>query len=143
MSINILHFRAQPPTTKRVLEVGVSGGIIGRYMTSHNWAGTTIPFPFLVIIFYWQADNTAFMPYCRVHEFTHVAQDEADRWWFVAWAKYGWQMVKNFAYRKVLKRQETISDAAFQDYMANKYEQEAYAVEDEAYAKGLPDWAKP
>ena len=134
----------QPPgLTKKVVELGVSGGLIGDYMRSHNWAGTTIPFPFLIIIFYWQADNTAFMPYCRVHEFTHVAQDEKAHFWFVAWAAYIWQMLKNFAYRKVLRRQESFSDAMFNDYMSNKYEQEAYAVEDEAYKDGLPEWAKP
>lgn len=143
MSISILKFRAQPPTKKKVVEVGVQGGWLGRYMTSHNWAGTTIPFLFLVLIFYWQADNAAFMPYCRVHEFEHVAQAERARFWFVAWGAYIWQMLKNFGYRKVLKRQETIAQASFADYLLNVYEQQAYAIEDEAYATGLPDWAKP
>ena len=144
MSISRLRFRAQPPgLTRKVIEVGVSGGILGRYMTAHQWAGTTIPLPWIVLIFYWQADNASFMPYCRVHEFEHVAQDERARFWFIAWGAYIWQMLKNFAYKAVLTRKQTISQAAFSDYMRNVYEEMAYAVEDEAYADGLPDWAKP
>lgn len=132
----------QPPGLKRkVIELGISGGWLGNYMKTHNWAGTTIPFPFFIIIFYWQADLTDFMPYCRVHEFTHVAQDERAHFWFIAWGAYIWQMLKNFAYRKVLGRKESINDAMMDDYMANKYEVEAYAVEAAAYKNGLPEWA--
>ena len=141
MPIKRLKLKQPPGLTKRVLELGVSGGVLGNYMKSHNWAGTTIPFPFLVVIFYWNADDP-YLPYYRVHEFTHVQQDEQARWWFVAWARYAWQMVKHFALLKVLTRKESISDAMMDDYMANEYEQAAYAVEDEAFKNGLPDWAK-
>lgn len=142
MSIKRLRLQQPPNLTKKVIEVAVTGGWIGNYMSNHNWAGTTIPLPFFVLMLFWQPTNQ-YMPYFRVHEFEHVAQDEQARWWFVAWMQYGWQMVKNLAYKKILKRQESISDAMFNDYMANKYEIEAYAVENAAFNHGLPDWAKP
>jgi hypothetical protein len=141
MSIKRLRYTQPPGLTKKVIEVAVTGGWLGNYMQGHNWAGTTIPLPGFILMLFWQPNNQ-YMPYYRVHEFEHVAQDEAARWWFIALVKYSWQMVKNFAYKKLLKRQESISTAMFNDYMANKFEIEAYAVEDAAFKNGLPEWAK-
>lgn len=137
--------KTQPPTIyKRVDEVEV-GGPIGRWFHKHNWGAMTIPFPFFVLIMYWSSEDAPdgeVHPLVRVHEFTHVAQDQLDRFWFVSWAKYLWWLFSGVPWKKVFKREMGIIDGFMDSYYHVPYEQEAYAVEQEAEENGLPAWAK-
>jgi hypothetical protein len=110
----------QPPTTRTVVELMVRGPI-GRWFARRRWSGFTLPLPFVTVIFYW--NTSAPSPYTRVHEFVHVAQDEANGFFFLTWVKY-------------------LAELARHGYRGNRYEIAAYRLEDEARANGLPDWAR-
>jgi hypothetical protein len=69
--VKILH-ATQPATQNRVIEV-VLDGFLGRLMRRRNWAGTTIPLPFLTVILYYGMPASEI----RCHEFVHVEQREA------------------------------------------------------------------
>jgi hypothetical protein len=109
----------QPPTAKKVVEVAVAGPV-GRWFTRHGWSAFTLPLPFLVVIFYW--NTPAPSPYTRVHEFVHVRQDERSRFFLSMWVGY-------------------LAELARRGYRRNRYEIEAFRVEEQARADGLPDWA--
>lgn len=117
-----LHLRqpAQPTISKNVVELCV-GGPIGRWFARRRWAAFTLPLPFVVLIFYW--DTPAPSPLTRVHEFVHVGQDQAHPFFLVFWVKY-------------------LAELARHGYRGNRYEQAAFAVERDAAANGLPDWAR-
>jgi hypothetical protein len=110
----------QPPARKKVLELAVAGPV-GRWFARRRWAAFTLPLPFVVVIFYW--NTPAPNPYTRVHEFVHVAQDEASPVFFVFWVKY-------------------LVELARRGYRGNEYERAAFAVEHAAFANGLPEWAR-
>jgi hypothetical protein len=114
-----LHLR-QPPARKKVLELAV-GGPVGRWFARRRWAAFTLPLPFVVVIFYW--NTPAPNPYTRVHEFVHVAQDEASPVFFVFWVRY-------------------LVELARRGYRGNEYERAAFDVEHAAFANGLPEWAR-
>ena len=109
----------QPPTRKQVVEL-VVGGPIGRWFARAGWGAFVLPLPFVCIIFYW--NTSAPSPFTRVHEFVHVAQDEANPFFFVFWVRY---LAAHFR----------------RGYRGNPYEQAAYATEHDARSNGLPDWA--
>jgi len=135
----------QPPAlTKKVIELEV-GGRIGRWYHEHNWGAVTIPLPFFVLIMYWSSEDAPdgeIHPLVRVHEFTHVAQDQIDRFFFVSWAKYLYWFVAGVDWKKVFKREKGLIAALMDSYYHVPYEQEAYAVEHMAEQNGLPEWAK-
>ncbi len=111
--MKILH-ATQPPTEASVIEV-VLDGFLGRFMRRKNWAGTTIPLPFLTVILYYRAPA----PEIRCHEFVHVEQREAlglSGFWF----NYIRDTIK-FGYRR------------------NPMEVAAYEVEAE---RPLPSWTQ-
>jgi len=110
----------QPAIDKKVVEL-IVGGPIGRWFARRRWAAFTLPLPFIVLIFYW--DTPAPSPLTRVHEFVHVGQDQAHPFFFVFWVKY-------------------LAELARRGYRGNRYEQAAFAVERDAAANGLPDWAR-
>lgn len=110
----------QPPTKRKVVELVVSGPI-GRWFTRQRWSGFTLPLPFVTVIFYWNTDPPS--PYTRVHEFVHVTQDEANPVFVLTWINY-------------------LVELARHGYRRNRYEVEAYGVEDDARANGLPEWAR-
>lgn len=116
----------QPVTKKKVIEL-VWANWIGRLIYNKGWGGLTQWLPFVVLIHYWAYDPE---PLIRVHEFVHVRQGDDAGNWLSAISHY---------------EAETIEDglAGRGWYSDNKYEQEAYAIEDEAARNGLPDWAKP
>jgi hypothetical protein len=99
-----------------VIELTVAGPV-GRWFARRGWGAFTLPLPFACFIFYW--NTTAPSPLTRVHEFVHVAQDEADPVFVV---KYLARHLRH-------------------GYRGNPYEQAAYAAERAAGTGGLPDWA--
>jgi hypothetical protein len=107
----------QPRTRKAVIEL-VVGGIAGRWFARHGWGAFTLPLPFVCFIFYWATPVPS--PFTRVHEFAHVAQDEADR-----------LFVPRYLARHLRH-----------GYRRNPYEQQANAAESAAHTEGLPDWAR-
>src|SRR6185369_11953242 len=109
----------QPPVRKKVIEL-VVGGPVGRWFARRHWGAFTLPLPLAVVIFYW--DTPAPSPLTRVHEFVHVAQDEESPFFLVFWVKYLAQLARH-------------------GYRRNRYEKAAFAVERDAQANGLPDWA--
>jgi len=109
----------QPSTRKKVVELAVSGPV-GRWFARQGWGAFTLPLPFLCVIFYWSTPAPS--PYTRVHEFVHVAQDEASPFFLVFWAQY---LGEHFRH----------------GYRGNPYEQDAFATENDARSNGLPDWA--
>ncbi len=113
--MKVLH-ASQPPTKPKVIEV-VLDGFFGRFMRRRNWAGTTIPLPFLtVILYYGQPD-----PLVRVHEFTHVEQRAA-----LGLIGFWFNYIRN----------------TFKcGYQKNPMEMAAYDVEADAQKNGLPSWA--
>jgi hypothetical protein len=133
----------QPPTPKtKVIELEI-GGRIGRFMWNHNWGAMTVPWPFITTIFYWSADpqpDGAVNQFIRVHEFVHVKQNEPDLFFGVSWVRYMWASIRNFSFKTW--RADGLSAALLAAYHANKFELEAYAVEDGTGQHGLPDWAK-
>lgn len=134
--------KATPPHTARVIELEI-GGKFGKFAWNSGWGGTTIPFPFVTLMMFWtvqpQPDGNP-DPLIRVHEWTHVKQNEANRFWFVSWVRYLWQDIIHIKWSTV--RSKGIYAAYLEAYYANKYEAEAYVVEDLARENGLPDWAK-
>jgi len=110
----------QPPTRKRVFELVVDGPI-GRWFRRQGWAGFTLPLPRVFLIFYWNTPEPS--PFVRVHEFRHVEQMERAIF-VVAWVRY-------------------LAQLAIHGYRNNPFERDAYDVEAEARADGLPDWAAP
>ncbi len=115
----------QPVTKKPVIEL-VWENWIGNMMWKRGWGGLTQWIPFVVLIHYWAADPD---PLVRVHEFVHVRQGDDMGTWLSAITHY---------------EAESFSDglAGRGWYSDNKYEQEAYEIEDQAARNGLPDWAK-
>src|SRR5262245_48369312 len=111
---------AQPPTRKKVVELAVAGPI-GRWFRRRGWAAFTLPLPFVVVIFYWS--TPAPDPYTRVHEFVHVEQDARSAFFLTMWIGY-------------------LAELARRGYRRNRYEIEAFRVEAQARADGLPDWAR-
>ena len=114
-----IHLR-QPAARKKVFELAVAGPV-GRWFARRRWAAFTLPLPFVVLIFYW--NTPAPNPYTRVHEFVHVAQDEASPFFLVFWVKY-------------------LVELARRGYRGNEYERAAFDVEHAAFADGLPEWAR-
>lgn len=114
----------KPDTKKKVIELCIAGPV-GRWFRKRKWAGQTTPLPFMVLIFYWVNDNNeAPSPYVRVHEMTHVSQDEQNSCFLVTWINYFMEVVKN-------------------GYWSNKYEREAYLIERSWMDRNeLPDWCK-
>jgi hypothetical protein len=110
----------QPPTKRTVVELVVRGPV-GRWFTRRRWSGFTLPLPFVTVIFYWNTATPS--PYTRVHEFVHVAQDEANAVFVMTWVKY-------------------LVELARHGYRRNRYEVAAYQVEDDARERGLPKWAQ-
>ena len=108
----------QPRTRKPVIELAV-GGFVGRWFARRGWGAFTLPMPFVCFIFYW-ATPAPPSPLTRVHEFAHVAQDEADPLFVV---KY-------------------LACHLRHGYRRNPYEQQARAAEAHARDNGLPDWAR-
>lgn len=109
--MKILH-ATQPATSSHVIEV-VLDGFLGRFMRRRNWAGTTIPLPFLTVILYYTAPE----PEIRCHEFVHVEQREA-LGLLGFWVNY-------------------IRNAVTFGYQKNPMELAAYEVEAE---RPLPSW---
>ena len=95
---------AQPTTRKRVSRS--SEGRFARWMARNGWGAFTLPLPFVVVISYWLAAP----PRVRVHEFVHVDQDQRCAFFLVFWLEYLAELTRG--------------------YRRNKYEIEAYAVED-------------
>lgn len=121
----------QPKTKKRVLEFAVDN-FVGHFMFRRGWAAVTLPLPFVVLIFYWIGEDNglnerprslARLPYVRVHEFVHVAQEARYKTCFHFW----------WAYLSELRRN---------GYHNNAFELEADLAEDQAYRDGLEGWPK-
>jgi len=119
VTVRTLHLK-QPRTEKRVVECVVAGAV-GGWFRRRGWRAFTLPLPFVVVIFYWGA--AAADPLTRVHEFVHVEQDEQSPFFLVFWVKY-------------------LVELARRGYRRNWYEREAYNVEADAAANGLPEWAQ-
>jgi hypothetical protein len=130
----LLHLR-QPETKKRVYEVAVCGPI-GRWLQRHRWGAFTLPFPFVVFIFYWNTNPPH--PLVRTHEFVHVRQDEASPFFLVFWVTYLAASLRHLSLKTLLRRPGAAFMAA---YRANRFEVEAYRVEAHARANGPPEWA--
>lgn len=130
--MHLLHL-TQPSTKKRVFEVACTG-FIARAFTKRNWAASTLPFPWCVFILYWLAPNTTPDPAVRVHEYVHVQQDQDNACFIVSWVRYGYEAVK--------ERLHTSS--WFAAYQQNRYEVQAYKVEDDVLsgATPWPTWAR-
>jgi hypothetical protein len=131
--------KTQPATKKKVIELEI-GGWLGRKLNAHNWGAFTWPFAFIVLILYWSTEDAPdgdVNAFERVHEFTHVAQDEKNLFFLVTWVKYFWSSAHHLYWRGWGHISEMLMDA----YYANDMEVEAYAVEHEAEENGLPPWA--
>lgn len=144
-SIKRLHL-SQPEgvTDQTVVELEV-GGRLGRWFHAHNWGAVTIPFPFFMLIMYWSSEDVPdgnVEPLMRVHEWTHIKQNQANRFWFVSWAKYLWYLLSGVEWKKVLTRKVGLTASFMNSYYNIPFEAEAYVVEDEAQKNGLPEWAK-
>lgn len=126
--------RKQPVTKKKIIELKCDGPIAHLFL-KWNWAASTIPVPFCVLILYW-VDTTMNDPdaFVRIHEFVHVAQDEKNSFFLTSWAGYFVEMIKQWF----------STGSLFDAYKANKFERAAYAVEaDAAYGRtNVPEWAK-
>jgi hypothetical protein len=109
----------QPATRKKVVELVVAGPV-GNWFARRGWGAFTFPLPFVCLIFYWSTPAPS--PFTRVHEFVHVAQDEASPFFLVFWVQY---LAEHFQ----------------RGYRRNRYEEDAYATERDARDHGLPDWA--
>ena len=109
----------QPPTRKPVIELCV-GGPVGRWFGRRGWLAFVLPLPFVCVIFYW--NTPAPSPLTRVHEFVHVEQDAAHPAFFVFWVNY-------------------LAQQLAAGYRGNRFERAARAVEEDARANGLPEWA--
>ena len=134
--------KSQPKTEKKVVELEI-GGRLGRFFHGRNWGAFTYPLPFLVLILYWTAEDAPdgeVHPLVRVHEFTHVKQDEGNLFFLVTWVKYAWECVRRLTWTSI--RAKGFMKAMLEAYYANAYEAEAYAVEEKAEKNGLPSWAK-
>ena len=142
----LLKKSGNPAISKPVLEV-VIGGWLGKKMTDAWWAGTTIPFPFFVLMLFWTGPAIPEVdPLVRVHEWVHVQQDVDAKWWFVAWYLYikewcvkAWKFTPNkWDLLKPWKWYTVYGNG----YWNNKFEQQAYTIE---YADRdnhtVPDWA--
>ncbi len=107
----------RPPEAKKVFEINIDGPI-GRWFARRHWRAFTFPLPFCYLILYWCGAWKD--PYFRLHESVHVRQGDG-KLFLLAWYQY-------------LRAGR---------YATNKFEIEAYAVEDAARAdsKLLPDWA--
>jgi hypothetical protein len=132
--------KTQPESKKKVIELEV-GGWLGRFMNRHNWGALTVPFPFFMLICYWSSESAPdgdVNPLLRVHEFTHVKQQDG-MFFLVGWVKYLWESLRHLSWKEI--RAIGFSAALLEAYHANAYEKEAYLVEDLAEKNGLPDWA--
>jgi len=138
----LLH-RTQPSTKKAVVEV-MNGGPVAQWFLAKNWAAFTIPFPFVVVILYWlDPHDAAPDPYVRVHEFVHVQQDARNSFFAVTWWNYGRELWRNIRNKWDLLRPSKIYAALVDTYTRNSFEEEAYAVENDNYNRGvLPEWAQ-
>jgi hypothetical protein len=126
--------KPQPRTKKTVLELACTGWL-AKKLDSANWGAFTIPFPFLVVIFYWIGPGMPAVPaLVRVHEFVHVAQDERNLFFLVTWVKY---LYESF-YQRVVHTHDWM-----QAYRQNRYETEAYMVEYDVLdgRAPMPAWA--
>lgn len=140
--------KTQPPgTTKKVVEVTMNG-LLGKWMTNLNWAGTTIPLPGFILMMFWLGPKIPSVnSYVRVHEWVHVGQDEANDWWFISWAKYIYEWAIE-AWKHTASKWDFLKPWKWYaiygaGYWNNKYEVAAYAVEYADQDAGtLPDWAK-
>jgi hypothetical protein len=125
---------AKPKTKKKVVELTCDGWL-ARKMADNNWAAFTLPLPFVVLIFYWVSDSASSQvdQLVRVHEFVHVHQDEGNVCFLVSWVKYGYELV----------RQRLQTRSWMQAYVHNRYEAQAYEVEDRVWSgeDPRPDWA--
>jgi len=130
----------QPEVKKKVVEAEI-GGWFGRFMYRHNWGAFTLPLPFVILILYWSVEDAPdgdVHPLARVHEFTHVHQQEG-MFFLWGWVKYLWESCRHLTWKSI--REDGIGQALLKAYSANSYEQEAYLVEELAEKNGLPDWA--
>jgi hypothetical protein len=131
--------RPQPPTKKKVVELAISG-LLGKFFLGRSWGAFTLPLPFLVIIFHWVKPGEDPHWYVRLHEFVHVAQDEANWCFLQSWLNYARAALKGVNFRTLLK---SPSKTMMDSYRSNKYEMEAYAIEGEALSTGnIPDWVR-
>lgn len=136
---------SQPKTKKKVVELEV-GGRIGRWYTENRWGAFTFMLPFVVLIFYWSAEDApkadAIAGNVRFHEFVHVEQDERNWFFLVSWVRYLWSMLRAFHLSAWHAGGLTMGEILMDAYWGNKYEIEAYTRTREAEDLGLPDWAK-
>lgn len=136
--IERLKLQTDPKIKKKVVELKVTGRIAEWILSKLKFTltGTTISLPFLFVIVYLQSakDNPKNMALVRIHENQHMLQSESMGPFFVFWLKYIWQDVKWF-YMTL-----SLSDM----YYNQKYEAEAYDVQDEVANGKLPypEWAK-
>ena len=126
----------QPRTKKRVYEIAVCGPF-GRWLQRRRWGAFTLPIPFFVFVFYWNTNPPS--PFVRTHEFVHVRQDEASPFFLVFWARYLAASLRHLSLGGLLRHPGPALMAA---YRANRFEVEAYRVEADARANGLPGWAR-
>jgi hypothetical protein len=103
----------------------------------HRWGAFTLPLPFAVLVFYWNTNPPS--PFVRTHEFVHVFQDEASPFFLVFWVSYLAASLRHLSLGALLRNPGRALMAA---YRANRFEIEAYRVEADARANGLPLWAR-
>jgi hypothetical protein len=126
----------QPRTKKRVYELAVCGRF-GRWLQRRRWGAFTLPVPFAVFVFYWNTNPPT--PFVRIHEFVHVRQDEASPFFLMFWVRYLAATVRHLSLGALLTHP---GRALMGAYHANRFEVEAYDVEADARANGLPGWAR-
>lgn len=107
----------QPVVIKPVAEFLVTNWF-GRWMRGQNWAGFTLPLPFVVVILYWGIPSRR----TRYHEWIHTFQDARNCCFAVSWVKYVWGFLKTQSYRD------------------NPAEAEAYATTNVVEQTGFPSW---
>lgn len=125
----------QPPHIGFVVELAVAGPI-GRWFRRRNWAGVTLPLPFVTLIVYWGQGNPD--PLMRVHEWAHVEQNGRDLFWLASWIRYAWQLARVLRWRQMLRRPRQAMMNAYHEHPA---EREAYEVQLRAWEGGLPPWS--
>ena len=136
--------KAQPPHRKAVYEFMV-GGRIGAWFHNRGWGAFTLGLLFISIILFWSGEKEPEEdpnPFVRVHEWVHVRQGESSTFFFMSWAKYLWAMWRAMPLLAWRAGVNTLGEVFYMAYHGNKYEIEAYEVEERASIEGLPDWAK-
>jgi hypothetical protein len=131
-----LKLNQDPTIHKKVFEWVLTGKIANWFTNKLGFAitGTTIPLPFCVFILYVCNDRMVAqdLKLVRLHEHRHCFQDQQNFCFLVSWAKYLWQDVVQFC------KYKNIPDM----YYKNKYEVDAYAIQDNVTLgrSSLPDW---